>query len=541
MALITRISAGQQPVELGQLELGRKSSLYSVDKTGSWLAFSRENEVHVISLRGRGFPERAVRAQTQPITGIDIEGGRAAASDSNGEIQVWPVDPESSEKELTLSAPGLERIDVEPSGRRLAVYSTEGSQEPRVGLRNLDAPPEAAWWFFPSSLSFPNKDTYEFYSAVFEPAGRWLATCNHNCVVFWPIEKLPPLVLRSRSVALKPQFTPDGRDLVWGVGTEVRMWRIHSDQPSRVVARGRDGLWLEPALDGSGYLLAVPRMGGPLVVDLRTGTSQALAGFGPDTSPATIAIDSTGKSVAAAAFWASPHDKVIRVWNLETGEMKSLGPAEDAGPGLEGGYSGLRFLPDGRLMSNGDSGLRLWTPGTGEHKFIAPAQRDTDFATFAGGQCIACIQGDLRARLLAIVDVETRTASYLQSHGNRVQCVAVNAAGSIVVSGDDSGIIRVGPITGEEPHVLLGHKGGVNGLAVSPDGTWIVSSGLDNTIRLWPMPDLSKPPLHTLPHNELLVKLKSFTNLRAVRDPASDTGWKLELGPFPGWETVPEY
>ena len=55
------------------------------------------------------------------------------------------------------------------------------------------------------------------------------------------------------------------------------------------------------------------------------------------------------------------------------------------------------------------------------------------------------------------------------------------------------------------------------------------------------MPDLTKPPLHTLPHDELLAKLKSLTNLRAVRDPASDTGWKIEIGPFPGWDTVPEW
>ena len=55
------------------------------------------------------------------------------------------------------------------------------------------------------------------------------------------------------------------------------------------------------------------------------------------------------------------------------------------------------------------------------------------------------------------------------------------------------------------------------------------------------MPDLSKPPLHTLPHDELLAKLRSLTNLRAVPDPASDTGWKIEIGPFPGWADVPTW
>jgi hypothetical protein len=30
-----------------------------------------------------------------------------------------------------------------------------------------------------------------------------------------------------------------------------------------------------------------------------------------------------------------------------------------------------------------------------------------------------------------------------------------------------------------------------------------------------------------------------LTNLRAVRDASSATGWKIEVGPFPGWKTVP--
>ena len=61
------------------------------------------------------------------------------------------------------------------------------------------------------------------------------------------------------------------------------------------------------------------------------------------------------------------------------------------------------------------------------------------------------------------------------------------------------------------------------------------------TLRLWPMPDLSKQPLHTLPHDEVLAKLRSLTNLRAVRDPASRGGWKVELGPFPGRREVPTW
>ena len=55
------------------------------------------------------------------------------------------------------------------------------------------------------------------------------------------------------------------------------------------------------------------------------------------------------------------------------------------------------------------------------------------------------------------------------------------------------------------------------------------------------MPDVTKPPLHTLPHAELLAKLDALTNLRVVRDPPSATGWTLDVGPFPGWKDVPTW
>jgi len=102
------------------------------------------------------------------------------------------------------------------------------------------------------------------------------------------------------------------------------------------------------------------------------------------------------------------------------------------------------------------------------------------------------------------------------------------------------GTVRIGPASGEEPHLFFGHEGLTWGIAFSPDGRWVATGGDDRTIRLWPVPDPSKRPLHSRPYAEVLSVLRSRTNLRAVRDPQSSTGWKLEVGPFPGWAKLPE-
>ncbi len=48
-------------------------------------------------------------------------------------------------------------------------------------------------------------------------------------------------------------------------------------------------------------------------------------------------------------------------------------------------------------------------------------------------------------------------------------------------------------------------------------------------------------PPHKRSHEEFLSKLRSWTNLRAVPASDSPTGWKLEVGPFPGWARLPKW
>ena len=61
------------------------------------------------------------------------------------------------------------------------------------------------------------------------------------------------------------------------------------------------------------------------------------------------------------------------------------------------------------------------------------------------------------------------------------------------------------------------------------------------TIRLWPVPDVSKTPLHKRPLEDLLSTLRSCTNLRVAPNRRSPGGYELVRDPFPGWAKVPEW
>jgi WD40 repeat protein len=249
-------------------------------------------------------------------------------------------------------------------------------------------------------------------------------------------------------------------------------------------------------------------------------------------------VDPQSRLVAGGAGEIFPEQAIVRVWDLASGEIHIL----DADDGEH--IKRLEFTDDGDLWVASGPMLRRWNLEAGNPRMVE--EIDLSSPEFASDRlCDLDLDGRQvllwKAGRLWIQDLDTYDSRELSSHAGSITLCSLDAANEIVISSDALGAVLVGPVTGEEPHLLLGHEPYVYIFAVSPDGRWIASGGDDGTIRLWPMPDFSKPPLHTLPHDELLAKLRSLTNLRVVEDPESPSGWKLEVGPFPGWDTVPTW
>lgn len=78
------------------------------------------------------------------------------------------------------------------------------------------------------------------------------------------------------------------------------------------------------------------------------------------------------------------------------------------------------------------------------------------------------------------------TASSLSGSKDSIYSLAMNPAGTVIVSGSTENILRVwDPRTSARNMKLRGHTENVRALVVSPDGNQVVSGSSDGTIKVW--------------------------------------------------------
>jgi WD40 repeat protein len=394
----------------------------------------------------------------------------------------------------------------------------------------------------------------------FDPAGQWLVMGNgtRTTVEFWPVGSPRRQVLPGFALASSLVFSPDSRWLTaCPFGNPVRQWPLAANEGAAgTLAAGElcSTIALHPA--SRDVLVGTYAEGGRsprvLLCPFTGGAPRRLVETWQGANGFNVAFDPRGLRAVAVPGSnlgiQAPESRALMVWDPASWEKRVYSIAHLT----DGNWSGWipAFAPDGRLYVGGEGGIRRLTLPTDAggtvssgtiHAagFALPSGFSSDgrqlliAATKAGGM------NDPLEDLL-LLDLARGTSRRITSHGTRLSRAALSPSGRIIVTGDHDGVVRVGPASGEEPHLLLGHKGGVVGLAISPDERWIASSS-DESISIWPMPDIAQPPLQTLPHAELMAKLDALTNLRVVRDPNSSTGWALDVGPFPGWKDVPTW
>jgi len=541
--------SGGEPKTLARSNWSDIALMFPIDATDTWLAYGRGRTLFRQRLDVSGPSQEQVLGQlADDVFDVKfLDGGSSLLSvDKSRETRLWSL-AQGTTARIFENAGGFGILAAEAKGSRFVLSGVNAS----VAMSDLRDPPDAK----PVAMNRPEPLTY--FEAALDPRGSWVATNTGTSVAFWLIGGPWMRTLRGRGGGMAaPSFSPDSRWLAICTNRQpARLWPLDaSDGGVRTLTPAQPclGLAIHPA--GTHVLVGAAQGGGVFLYPFAGGSTRPLpTGWEGAVSTGTLAVafDAARQRAAACPLdWdpaiRNPKLRVLKVWDLESGQDRtySLAHLKDAS---WNGFEDLRFAADGSLYAAGQGVSHLVLP-------IDPGGTVSSDTLHASVHARLDLSRDGRQLLvrasqsqegpfeeLLVFDLAARTPRRITTHGQRLLAAVFDSTGRIVVTGDAEGVVRVGPVSGEEPHLLPGgHAGPVSGVAVSPDGRWIASVG-DEAIHLWPMPDVTKPPLHTLPHAELMAKLDALTNLRVVPDPSTSTGWKLDIGPFTGWKDVPTW
>ncbi|MBN2006990.1 MAG: hypothetical protein JXA21_26810 [Anaerolineae bacterium] len=194
-------------------------------------------------------------------------------------------------------------------------------------------------------------------------------------------------------------------------------------------------------------------------------------------------------------------DGTVALWDGKTGEwLRDLNGHEDRIRSMEWAAGGAQLL-----TASSDATARIWDATTGE-QFFDLEHPDTVYSAVwsADRRYIATACRDGAAR---VWDATTGDLLLTLPHPDRV--VRVAWYDYRLLTGANDGAARIWDLTaqlaspegalesggtttetgeayaGEEPLVLEGHAGTINGVAWSPDGQWAVTAGLEGLAYIW--------------------------------------------------------
>ena len=523
---------------LAQELVGETMPVLAVDDAGEWIIVASDADVYAAQLvdGAAGFSRVGRCGADVEHVAFHPDGELFATIDVSGRVELWSL-VSGVQKPLRLWKAPADRVRddliFDPTGRYLAAALDVGV----ALIWGIEDPPGAD----PFRIQ---PDAGRLIELAFHPDGSWLATASFHRASLWPFQRSRyPFVLRGHTGLVENlAFSPDGGFLVSsGNDGTVRRWPVQPGfgsegiildwgHPTISRASGMRLSWNGAALVSTGSENSVR------VVSLDGGSVDTLGESAQRIIRAAISPD--GTEVAAAGRFGDGWS--MRVWNLETGEI--FDNHIQVGDDFSDNIIIPMYHPDGSLWAASGGKLLRLDEDARRWRVVLEDVGNFSFSRDGGRVVTKVTFGAEKPMVATVHDLDDGTSTFLSSHGTQIFCAALDRTGDVVVTGNLDGIVRVGSASGAVPHQLISGAGPVRSVAVSPDNRWIAAGYEDGSIWLWPTPDLSRPPLHDVPHAEFLAKLEGLTNLRVAPDPEHPGNHIVKATePFPGWETAPHW
>lgn len=297
---------------------------------------------------------------------------------------------------------------------------------------------------------------------------------SHQCIV-WDVDKGTAL---HDIAALGWGMSLSQDETVFAAAAHgIRLWNM-ADGSERLPLTGHDGQVRSVIFtpDGSRVLTCSEWDAKIRCWDVQKGT-EVRAFVGHTGGLHALALSPDGKHLLSGG-----QDLTGRVWDMESGQELLRIPSMSF-------INRVEFSTDGRqVLISGAEGARLWDLlEKRELRFFKTPDDLTWNASFVpgSGRIVAALQPDKLVQwdIASGVELRRETSPDSTNFG-----VIVAKDGTYAISGGYLGTIRVWDLVSAEPRhrtFLRWHTDRVLGLALSPDGQLLVTSGTDGRVIVW--------------------------------------------------------
>lgn len=415
---------------------------------------------------------------------------------TSSRIQIWDVD--SSQEVHSLS-------DARGTSLSLAFtfdgqYLASANEDKTIQLWDVDAAKQIATITGLDSLPI---------GLTFTKAGRLIAGSLNGPLKCWSV--LPMMdfrVLSAQSGMIhRLTFSNDGKSLASSSadGT-VTIWDTttgNARHSFRFVA------FSATAYSPSGKFLAVSRADNSiLIIDTNDGRKISIL-RGHEGEVTSLAFSRDDKYLASGS-----DDKSVRIWSLDTATELSVLRGNNDAPSV------VTFSSNGLQVATGglDNTIRVWDLKSGKmtNTLSHPGQLWAVAFSPDGKTIASSCSGD---SVLRLWNLSTGTETMELRHPSvigRPAGIAFSSDGRRLIwaSGAEKKVRMWDLDTGWELTPLIAPEGALTSVAITSDGKWIASAGIDSKIYVWNMQNLESA--YSSSSEQLLEEAKRGTGLDLI-------------------------